>query len=144
MVAKGMNVNPDLCACNINNKSINNVPINTNMLNNDEMPTHGNVQHIEANITQLETAVMNGSMKPEEISKYSYGTRTSIKQFLTDDSKREKELLNRLDNVDKYNMINIQQQQQKTLDTLTIISTIFLPLTLIVAYFGMNFKKMSI
>lgn len=148
MVAKGMNVNPDLCACNIDAKGVSAVPINTNMTNLDGTPPDSNsydsVSNIEFNVGTLEASVMNDGTTPESINNISFMLRKLINESYPDNSKQKDDWMERLDNVDKYNTTKMRAQQQKTLDTLTVISVIFLPLTLIVAYFGMNFKTMKI
>jgi magnesium transporter len=54
------------------------------------------------------------------------------------------ELLNKNINIiQTYNTQLYNKKQSKALDTLTVVNTIFLPLTLIVGYFGMNFKSMG-
>lgn len=45
--------------------------------------------------------------------------------------------------INKYEERNILLGQKRSLDTLTYISIIFLPLTLIASYFGMNFYSMG-
>lgn len=45
--------------------------------------------------------------------------------------------------IDDYLESIAQQRQQKSLDILTYINLIFLPLTLITGYFGMNFRAMG-
>ena len=64
--------------------------------------------------------------------------------------KRLENIMKRLHIVDKnleiikdFNTALHNKRQTKALDTLTIVNTIFLPLTLIVGYFGMNFKSMG-
>lgn len=64
--------------------------------------------------------------------------------------KRLENIMKRLHVVDKnleiikdFNTALHNKRQTKALDTLTIVNTIFLPLTLIVGYFGMNFKSMG-
>ena len=59
-------------------------------------------------------------------------------------------IMKRLHIVDKnleiikdYNTSLHNKRQTKAIDSLTIVNTIFLPLTLIVGYFGMNFKSMG-
>ena len=51
--------------------------------------------------------------------------------------------------IDNFRLINdfnrqiLQKNKKKAIDTLTIVNTIFLPLSLITGYFGMNFKSMG-
>lgn len=63
---------------------------------------------------------------------------------------RLEKIMKRLHIVDKnleiikdYNTSLHNKRQTKAIDSLTIVNTIFLPLTLIVGYFGMNFKSMG-
>lgn len=54
------------------------------------------------------------------------------------------ELLNKnITIIQNYNTQLHNRNQSKALDTLTVVNTIFLPLTLIVGYFGMNFRSMG-
>lgn len=53
-------------------------------------------------------------------------------------------LINNLKLLDEYHTKIIQYNQKKSIDTLTLVNTIFLPLSLIAGYFGMNFKSMGI
>jgi Mg2+ and Co2+ transporter CorA len=52
--------------------------------------------------------------------------------------------------IDNFRLINdfnrqiLQKNKKKAIDTLTIVNTIFLPLSLITGYFGMNFKSMGV
>ena len=64
--------------------------------------------------------------------------------------KKLQNIMQRLHIVDKnlkiikdFNTELHNKRQTKALDTLTIVNTIFLPLTLIVGYFGMNFRSMG-
>ena len=64
--------------------------------------------------------------------------------------KRLENIMKRLHIVDKnleiikdFNTALHNKRQTKAIDSLTIVNTIFLPLTLIVGYFGMNFKSMG-
>lgn len=64
--------------------------------------------------------------------------------------KKLENIMKRLHIVDKnleiikdYNTSLHNKRQTKAIDSLTIVNTIFLPLTLIVGYFGMNFKSMG-
>lgn len=64
--------------------------------------------------------------------------------------KRLEYIMKRLHIVDKnleiikdFNTALHNKRQTKAIDSLTIVNTIFLPLTLIVGYFGMNFKSMG-
>lgn len=45
--------------------------------------------------------------------------------------------------LDKYYNNVLQVKQKQSLDSLTLVTLIFLPLTLITGYFGMNFKDMG-
>lgn len=45
--------------------------------------------------------------------------------------------------LDSYNSMIIKYKQKKTLDILALVSLIFLPLSLITGYFGMNFVGMG-
>lgn len=146
MVAKGMNVNPDLCACNIDAKGVSAVPINTNMTNLDGTEAESNNTNVIINqqINNLETYTMLDNAKQDSVNDDLFRLRKLINDSFPNDSKQKEDWLERLDNIEKYNTAKMQEKQQKTLDTLTIISVIFLPLTLIVAYFGMNFKTMKI
>ena len=51
---------------------------------------------------------------------------------------------NNINIIDNYNTKILQAKQKKTIDTLTLINTIFLPLSLITGFFGMNFKSMGV
>lgn len=145
MVAKGMNVNPDLCACNIDVKGISAVPINTNMTNIDgTQPESNDITAMEYHIGNLEEYAMLGDKHQGDINNEVFRLRKLINDSYPNDSKQKEDWLERLDNIEKYRAAKMQEKQQKTLDTLTVISVIFLPLTLIVAYFGMNFKTMKI
>lgn len=64
--------------------------------------------------------------------------------------KKLEKIMKRLHIVDKnleiikdFNTALHNKRQTKAIDSLTIVNTIFLPLTLIVGYFGMNFKSMG-
>ena len=64
--------------------------------------------------------------------------------------KKLENIMKRLHIVDKnleiikdFNIALHNKRQTKAIDSLTIVNTIFLPLTLIVGYFGMNFKSMG-
>lgn len=63
------------------------------------------------------------------------------KFFLTDKTQSE---LNRLERLQTYLGHLLDQHQQFRGNILTIITTIFLPLGVIVGYFGMNFKSMGV
>lgn len=145
MVAKGMNVNPDLCACNIDAKSVSAVPINTNMVNTNGTPAESTDTNtmINYHVGNLEEYAMLNTMKSSELNDQLFRLRKLINDSHPEESKQKNDWLDRLDNIEKYNTAKQQDQQQKTLDTLTIISTIFLPLTLIVGYYGMNFKTIK-
>ena len=45
--------------------------------------------------------------------------------------------------INDFNKQILQKNKKKAIDTLTIVNTIFLPLSLITGYFGMNFKSMG-
>jgi len=136
MVANGMNVNPDLCACNIDAKGVNAVPINTNMTNLDGTPPDSNdtATMMNYSIGNLEEYAMLGDIRPGEINGGVFRLRKHINDSYPEESKQKEDWLERLDNIEKYNTAKMQEKQQNTLDILTIISVIFLPLTLIVAY----------
>ena len=52
-------------------------------------------------------------------------------------------LENDMENIDTYERKNILTNQQKSLDIISWISVILLPLTLITGYYGMNFASMG-
>lgn len=54
-----------------------------------------------------------------------------------------KELHNDIKTINLYEKRDILLSQKQTLDVLTLISLIFLPLTFITGYFGMNFASMG-
>ena len=60
--------------------------------------------------------------------------------FLTDKTKEE---WNRLQRLHTYLKHLLDQHKKFQVDILTIIATIFLPLGVIVGFFGMNFKSMG-
>lgn len=45
--------------------------------------------------------------------------------------------------INDFNKQVLQKNKKKAIDTLTVVNTIFLPLSLITGYFGMNFKSMG-
>jgi len=45
--------------------------------------------------------------------------------------------------IDNYNTQLTSKDQQDSIDKLTLLNTIFLPLTLITGYYGMNFRSMG-
>jgi len=49
-----------------------------------------------------------------------------------------------IDFIDDFNSQLLEKKRNLSLDTLTRVNTIFLPLTLIVGYFGMNFQSMGV
>ena len=57
--------------------------------------------------------------------------------------KKLKLLSSEINDLDKYHSNILKLKKKKALDILTIINTIFLPLTFITGYFGMNFNSMS-
>jgi Mg2+ and Co2+ transporter CorA len=57
--------------------------------------------------------------------------------------KRLERILHNIKIIDDYLSDLVQHAQQKSLNNLTYINLIFLPLTLITGYFGMNFKAMG-
>lgn len=54
-----------------------------------------------------------------------------------------KNLTKNIDLLDKYYNLNMNIKTHKHLNNISLINTIFLPLTLITGYFGMNFSKMG-
>ena len=63
------------------------------------------------------------------------------KQFL---SKKVFLIEKELKNIEIFNSMIVNLKKKKKMETLTLINTIFLPLGLIVGYFGMNFKSMGV
>lgn len=63
------------------------------------------------------------------------------------DWSKQKEILenltNNMDYIDKYEQNNILSSQKKNINIFTWFSVIFLPLTLITGYYGMNFRSMG-
>lgn len=69
---------------------------------------------------------------------------------VNENNRRLDNLIKKLDNIkknidyiDDFNSQLSDKKRSSSLDTLTRVNTIFLPLTLIVGYFGMNFQSMG-
>ena len=65
-------------------------------------------------------------------------------KIVNDLKKKINNIQKNLNIISDYNIKILQSKQQKTIDTLTLINTIFLPLSLITGFFGMNFKSMGV
>lgn len=145
--------------------------LNKNENNNPFHEPHNihlkNLEEIEKNMLVLEKQVSDldnkiSFEKPDhEYIANARFTINKLKLFLElkilgleinqeEHKKKLQNIMKRIHIVDKnleiikdYNTSLHNKRQTKALDTLTIVNTIFLPLTLIVGYFGMNFKSMG-
>lgn len=61
----------------------------------------------------------------------------------TDENNRIKSMKEYMNTINMYEQNNIIANQSKSINMLTFISIIFLPLSLITGFFGMNFKSMG-
>ena len=62
---------------------------------------------------------------------------------LKDDRKKLKKIKENLNLFDEYNDLILKQKNSKSIDLIQLITFIFLPLGVIVGFFGMNFQKMG-
>ena len=128
------------------------------------MITNRELAIFERKIIYLDKLLMNKQPDHDQISKLLYKIRQKVLIFeielnqlelnsqndnkKTDTrvlfiKKRLEIIVNNLQLVDDYNSKILQNNQKKSIDTLTIVNTVFLPLALITSYFGMNFKSMG-
>ena len=70
---------------------------------------------------------------------YEYKNKTKIKK----DRERLNKINHKIKLLDNYNSMIIEYKQKNSLDIIALVSLIFLPLTLITGYFGMNFRGMG-
>lgn len=94
-------------------------------------------------ITKLEHIIMNTNINSIDVYEY---TRYIIhlEKYFFEDTDKNKKYISRLDRLYKYlQQLQVEHNHFKN-NILTIITTIFLPLGVIVGYFGMNFKSMGV
>lgn len=124
------------------------------------MISNDNIKSLEKSIIYLDKLLLNKKPDHEKINDLLYKIRQKILIFkiklnelelkggIYDKKtmyfkKRLEIIVNNLNLVDDYNSKILVHNQKKSIDTLTIVNTIFLPLALITGYFGMNFKSMG-
>jgi len=73
------------------------------------------------------------------IDLYEYNNKTNLKK----DRDRLNKINHKITLLDNYNSMIFEYKQKKSLDIIALVSLVFLPLTLITGYFGMNFKGMG-
>ena len=116
------------------------------------------VNKLEKEVAKLDKLIDYENFKNEEITKKIYllnklrlflEIKIYESEFENNNPKMKKiidklELLNKnIEIIKEYNNLLYNKNRTKALDTLTVVNTIFLPLSLIVGYFGMNFKSMG-
>lgn len=105
------------------------------MLLNDK-PDYNN---IDSKIYSLRKKLLEYQIK---INQLEFNSTDNTPDLLKLKQKLEM-LVNNLQLVSDYNSKILQSNQKKSIDTLTIVNTVFLPLALITGYFGMNFRSMG-
>jgi len=73
------------------------------------------------------------------IDLYEYNNKVKIKK----DRERLDKISHKIKLLDNYNSMIIEYKQKNSLNIIALMSLIFLPLTLITGYFGMNFEGMG-
>lgn len=122
-----------------------------------------NVNNISDELVKLEKLIVSGQVNDGDIHKQLYNLRkkylrTEIEinrlvlsdNGIGDEEKNVKDIRRRLKVIDRnlkfldkyYNNV-MQVKQKQSIDSLTLITLIFLPLSFITGYFGMNFKAMG-
>ena len=118
------------------------------------------IKELEERIIYLDKLLLNKRPNHEKINSLLYQIRQEILRYeikinqsevnnqILDDKttylkKRLEIIVKNVDLVDNHNSKILQHNQKKSIETLTVINTIFLPLALITGYFGMNFKSMG-
>ena len=133
--------------------------------NNFNKDLGDDLDKISNKLLQLDTQIINDNLDEDILHKNLYMLR---KQFLkielefskyalnngganganggvdNDKIKRQIEMIRKnLSFIENYHKAHLQLKQKNTISSLTIITLIFLPLTLVTGYFGMNFKAMG-
>ena len=104
-----------------------------------------NITHDQAvhEIKKLEDIIMNSNINSIDVYEYIRYI-IHLEKYFFDDSNKNKKYISRLDRLYKYlQQLQVEHNHFKD-NILTIITTIFLPLGVIVGYFGMNFKSMGV
>lgn len=109
-------------------------------INNTKDNTNDNASIQKLNLLEKKISKLK-SITTEEYRKYMEDIFILEKHFL--DSK-DKKYWNELQRLRKYIVHLRENHHYLKSSILTIISTIFLPLGVIVGYFGMNFKSMGV
>jgi|SaaInlStandDraft_1057018.scaffolds.fasta_scaffold15331_4 Mg2+ and Co2+ transporter CorA len=93
---------------------------------------------IDKKINNIKNSLTNGNFSINKL----YSLKNNIFKYkITTNNKKQQLLLNNIDDYIDYKINKIQHEKTKIL---TIVSTIFLPLSFIVGFFGMNFKSMGV
>ena len=88
-------------------------------------------------IINLENKIKN-ELSKEDINKYTEQTMELKRKYLNDQEK-----FTILSHIQEYLKYKMDINNHKNLNILSFINTLFLPLGIIVGFFGMNFKSMG-
>ena len=88
-------------------------------------------------INNIKNSLIKGNFSINKL----YSLKNDIYKYkIKNSNKKKQSILNDIDDYIDYKINKIQHEKTKIL---TIVSTIFLPLSFIVGFFGMNFKSMG-
>jgi Mg2+ and Co2+ transporter CorA len=110
-------------------------------LNQSILYTNKSDKSIQDTITDLKKKLLYARLAYNEKKLESNNTLTSQDTSVLDN--KFKILQNNMDLITVYDQNNILSKQKKGIDLIAIVSLIFLPLTLITGYYGMNFGSMG-
>ena len=92
---------------------------------------------LDKKINNIKNSLIKGNFSINKL----YSLKNDIYKYKIKNSNKKKQtILNDIDDYIDYKINKIQHEKTKIL---TIVSTIFLPLSFIVGFFGMNFKSMG-
>lgn len=119
------------------------------------------MDNISEGLINIETRVINNDDKIDsdihnelyKLRKLYLRSELKINQYMLSDEVKKKNIMpilrrlrllrKNLQFLDSYSNNILRVKQKQSLDSLTLVTLIFLPLSLITGYFGMNFKAMG-
>ena len=108
----------------------------------DEKILHSNLKDnnkLTEHIFNIRKRIFNINFKIHELELISNGNNVNFDHL----KKKIKFMIENFKLINDFNKQILQKNKKRAIDTLTVVNTIFLPLSLITGYFGMNFKSMG-